>query len=187
MLWIKPIWDQISMGSITPVLLSILRICQISTFLPILKQEVEPIETGGESTSGCTTRWYVLGTNLKKAKLLKRQDLWPSVQASTLYFSQTTVNILKILFKYVPELLDLSLDPLFQNKPQCQLPPDARGHQKFNKYQGQFFHLRSHRPAPPPFKRPKCRYVRPKMAILRKILEFFPSPLSIEQQFSWIK
>ena len=39
-----------------------------------------------------------------------------------LYFSQTTVNILKILLKYVPELSDLSLDPLFQNKLQCQLP-----------------------------------------------------------------
>ena len=28
---------------------------QFSTFLPILKQEVEPIETGGESTSACMT------------------------------------------------------------------------------------------------------------------------------------
>jgi len=37
------------MGSITPVPLSILRIRQFSTFLPTLKQQVEPIETGGES------------------------------------------------------------------------------------------------------------------------------------------
>ena len=66
--------------------------------------------------------------NLKKAKPLKMQDLWPSVQASTLYFSQTTVNISKILFKYVPELSDLSSDPLFQNKPQCQLPSGEKTH-----------------------------------------------------------
>jgi len=39
------------MGSITPVPLSILRIRQFSTFPPALKQEVEPIETGGESTT----------------------------------------------------------------------------------------------------------------------------------------
>ncbi|KAF8815609.1 hypothetical protein BYT27DRAFT_7224855 [Phlegmacium glaucopus] len=64
--------------------------------------------------------------NLKKAKPLKMQDLWPSVEASTSYFSQTTVNILKILLKYVPELSDLSSDPLFQNKPRRQLPPGEK-------------------------------------------------------------
>ena len=41
--------------SITPVPLSILRIRQFSTFPPALKQEVEPIETGGESRS-----WFVI-------------------------------------------------------------------------------------------------------------------------------
>jgi hypothetical protein len=44
------------MGSITPVLLSILRIRQFSTFLPTLKQ-VEPIETGGESKERDDPGW----------------------------------------------------------------------------------------------------------------------------------
>ena len=64
--------------------------------------------------------------NLKKAKPLKMQDLRPSVEASTSYFSQTTVNISKILLKYVPELSDLSSDPLFQNKLRLQLPPGEK-------------------------------------------------------------
>ena len=59
----------------------------------------------------------------------------------------------------------------------------AKGAPKIFKIPGvNFFHLRSHRH--PPFKTPKCGYVGPKMAIPRKTLEFFPSPLSIEQQFS---
>ncbi|KAF8804754.1 hypothetical protein BYT27DRAFT_7225339 [Phlegmacium glaucopus] len=55
-----------------------------------------------------------------------RLDLRPSVEAATSYFSQTTVNISKILFKYVPELADFGSDPLFQNRPQRQLPPEKK-------------------------------------------------------------
>ena len=61
--------------------------------------------------------------NLKKANSLKMQNLRPSVEASTSYFSQISVNISKILLKYVPELSDLISDPFFQNKPRRQLPP----------------------------------------------------------------
>ena len=64
--------------------------------------------------------------NLKKSKPLKMRDLRPSLEASASYFSQTTVNVSKILLKYVPELSDLSSDPLFQNKPRRQLPPGEK-------------------------------------------------------------
>jgi hypothetical protein len=64
--------------------------------------------------------------NLKKSKPLKMRDLRPSLEASASYFSQTTVNFSKILLKYVPELSDLSSDPLFQNKPRRQLPPGEK-------------------------------------------------------------
>ena len=64
--------------------------------------------------------------NLKKAKPLKMQDLRASVAAATSYLEQTTVNISKILLKYVSELSDLRSDPLFQNKPRRQLPPGEK-------------------------------------------------------------
>jgi len=58
--------DKTDSGSdLLPVPLSILRIRQFSTFPPALKQEVEPIETGGESRSlGPEALWsdkYVAG------------------------------------------------------------------------------------------------------------------------------
>jgi len=64
--------------------------------------------------------------NLKKAKPLKMQDLRASVAVATSYLEQTTVNISKILLKYVPELSDLRSNPLFQNKPRRQLPPGEK-------------------------------------------------------------
>lgn len=63
---------------------------------------------------------------LRNAQPLKMRDLRASATASNSYFSQTTVNIAKILLKYVPELADLSSNPLFQNQPRHQLIPSEK-------------------------------------------------------------
>ncbi|KAH6874829.1 hypothetical protein BKA70DRAFT_1128812 [Coprinopsis sp. MPI-PUGE-AT-0042] len=59
---------------------------------------------------------------MKQARLLELSDLRPSRESVRSYSQQTTVNIAKVLLKYVPGFASLKDSPLLQNAPRRPLP-----------------------------------------------------------------
>lgn len=66
--------------------------------------------------------------NLKNSKPLRLCDIRPTESSASSYTFQTTINVSKILFKYIGGFGAQSVDPLIQHEPRRPLPNDRKTH-----------------------------------------------------------